>query len=339
VNWFPSTYEGPIYFVDYSGDGWTEDEDYNWLLDTPNQAGVTTTNTVLNDRRMLQLEFDRTETTNQFTTPWWASFHQAVDRGGSDNQYTEARGLVNGRFAIVTGLIGLDCGHSCASESHPVYAMAIHVNDDPLDDVWAIFVRNWGNEGFCSASDHQFAFQNNMYTFRLPWRPGAQLGNHTDTFNTNNSAVSGPGITALAGKAVLVSFSLPDPAHHPWINGELHLQWVGGSSAMLHPVPDAARSASPVGDEEGPLARITTQMTDAQRVAFFSEAPSTAVLSTQDMRARPYVGPPAGGVPQRIGLESLRVQSVADPVKAEHDRRLQDHLRAVFGGTIPGLPG
>src|SRR6266849_9857038 len=166
VNWFPCTYEGPIFWIavsDVSHDNFGADDDYQWNLQPPDQAGLTA-----NNDRFIELEFDSTETINHFATPWWDSFHDTADE--SDEK---AKEVVDGKFAIVTGLIGLDCAHSCSTESHPVYAMAIHVEDDPADDVWAMFVRNWGNEGFCSDKDHQFAFTDNTYTFRLPWRPGA----------------------------------------------------------------------------------------------------------------------------------------------------------------------
>jgi hypothetical protein len=345
VNWFPGTYDGPIFFDDYSRAGKNfEDHDYNWLLDTPNQAGVTVNNDKLDGREMLVLEFDTRETINHFTTPFWDSFHQAVDRGMSDRKYTEARAMVNGHFAIVTGLIGLDCAHSCGSESHPVYAMAIHVNDDPLDDTWAMFVRNWGNEGWCSVDSHGFDFLNDMYTFRLPWRPSAQSVTTTSasTFHTNNDAPLGPGVTPIPGKAVLVSFQLPNSDLHPWVNGELHLQWQGGSPALMHPVPTGAQLAAPASDEEGHLDRYIALMTPAQRESFFSEIPempdSPTDVPTQDMPARPFDNPPVRRVPPRLSIERLQVQPIADPDLTDFDRRILERLRTVFGGTIPGLP-
>ena len=54
---------------------------------------------------------------------------------------------------------------------HPVHAMAIRVQDNPSDEVWAIFVRNWGNEGFCSDGQHFLPLTS--FTFGLPWRAGA----------------------------------------------------------------------------------------------------------------------------------------------------------------------
>jgi hypothetical protein len=355
VNWFPGTYEGRIFFVSYSG-GWHppfgpyEDYDWNWWLDTPNQAGATASNNEADGGKVLLLEFDTRETINNFTTQWWQLFHDAVDRGYNDGNYTEAQGMVTaadgqGAFAIVTGLIGLDCAHSCGSESHPVYAMAIHVNDDPLDDAWAIFVRNWGNEGFCSIHDHKFDFLNDTYTFRLPWRPGAQSVASTNTFQTNNDALLGPGVTPIPGKAVLVSFQLPSPDLHAWVNGELHLHWVGASPAAIHPIPPSSKfvatTESPVA-EEGHLDRFTSAMTPAQRETFFQDAPGmpdpSADVPPRDLPARPFINPPVHRVPPRLGIEGLRVRPMIDTDNANFDRGMMERLRAAFGGTIPGVP-
>ncbi|MGH8247648.1 MAG: hypothetical protein ACREUU_14610 [Gammaproteobacteria bacterium] len=40
------------------------------------------------------------------------------------------------------------------------------VKTDPADEVWAIFVRNWGDEGFCS--DKQHLLDRRMVSIRIP---------------------------------------------------------------------------------------------------------------------------------------------------------------------------
>ena len=57
------------------------------------------------------------------------------------------------------------------SELHPLYAMALRrdaVSNDPSDEGWLMFVRNRGDEGFCSSQLWDSGFTD--YTFRLPWR-------------------------------------------------------------------------------------------------------------------------------------------------------------------------
>ena len=136
------------------------DDDYNIRLMRDDKAGYTAANP-----DSLLLEFDSDETIDKFTTSWWSEFHKAVDDSDA-----KARAMIDERFAIVTGLIGLDCEHECHSESHPVWAMAMNVKPSDDDDLWAFFVRNWGNEGFCGTGQHFMELPNNKYTFRLPWK-------------------------------------------------------------------------------------------------------------------------------------------------------------------------
>src|SRR5262249_40245419 len=137
INWFGATYEGKVYWQDHSSD-----DDYNIKLTREDRAGYTTAHA-----DHILCEFDSDETIDHFSTPWWSRFHRAVDEGDA-----RARQMMDGSFAIVTGLAGLDCEHGCWSELHPVWALAMNVQPSLEDDLWAIFVRNWGNEGFCGTS-------------------------------------------------------------------------------------------------------------------------------------------------------------------------------------------
>jgi hypothetical protein len=172
-NWFPVTLEGSISWHSHSS--W--DDDYKFEFHPPDNAGFTVSAA---SKGYMELEFDSDETIDHFSTPWWESFHNAVDNSaGAAATLQEIRSgglfateeivrlleqeveyvyqMIEGRFAIVTGLFGLDCAHSdtdSSTELHPVYAMTILVNDNPADQLWAIFARNWGDEGFCSTSQH-----------------------------------------------------------------------------------------------------------------------------------------------------------------------------------------
>ncbi len=198
-NWFPVTLEGPISWHSHSAPG--TDDDYTIKFFPQDNAGFTTSTA---GQGFIELEFDSDETIDHFSTPWWQSFHDAVDN--SDSAAATLQDISNGlfptpseeifqeleqaveqvhqvlkdrSFAIVTGLFGLDCAHSVTdfnTELHPVYAMAIMVDDNPADQLWAIFVRNWGDEGFCSTKPHPLDLQ--TYSFRLPWKEGENNGPH-----------------------------------------------------------------------------------------------------------------------------------------------------------------
>ncbi len=171
VNWMPVTIEGFLRWDEHSTPKLRNpkdfDDDYNIKLFPRNPAGTGTglnglTSAVDKSGKevcgTIGLEFDSDETIDHFHTPWWNSFHAAVDADDRtllttlnvDHDALKATPFLEWKYAIVSGLYGLDCEHSCHPELHPVYAMAILVQDDPNDEVWAIFVRNWGNEGFCS---------------------------------------------------------------------------------------------------------------------------------------------------------------------------------------------
>jgi hypothetical protein len=140
VNWVNATYEGLL-----SWDENSVDHDFNFSLDPMPGTQFPIGSFYFFDGvqwnfeyvdKPIHLEFMSDETIDNFADPWWKSLH--------DNHPAKDAPL---GFALVTGLIGLDCEHDCHIEIHPVYAMAIRVKDDPSDETWAIFVRDFGTEG------------------------------------------------------------------------------------------------------------------------------------------------------------------------------------------------
>lgn len=162
INWFPVTYRGRLFFDAFSpGDG-----DYALNLAT-DERGQTSSN----GRKRIHIEFNGSETVKRFTTSWWMRFSEASNAADSAMIIGEPRSDTTGTEAIVTGLLGLDAVHETFSELHPVYAMAVHTQRNvPDDDVWQIFVRNWGNEGECSQDMHYLDLPENTYRLVLPWR-------------------------------------------------------------------------------------------------------------------------------------------------------------------------
>jgi hypothetical protein len=149
----------------------------------------------------------------------------------------------------------------------------------PSDDVWLMFVRNRGDEGFCSGDIWSVAYDD--YTFHLPWRDGMQSasvdwGKTEFQWSDNSStrpdvrivpplfarvAVShegspiGPRLLPQAG--VYVTFHLRYPteisggdsgASIPFVDGALHLVWTpaAGAAGTLPTTAGTAVSAHPV---------------------------------------------------------------------------------------------
>jgi hypothetical protein len=223
LNWFPVTYEGSIIWEGHDPNWPLGDDDYNIQLYRQDKAGLTAKSA---EKGFLKLEFDSDETIDHFNTPWWNDFHHVVDNDSTADDHPGW--WIDLHFAIATGLFGLDCMHGVTTESHPVFALAIRENSDPSDyqEAWAIFVRNYGNEGYCGDLRHYLDLQS--YSFRLPWKQGATTvavdWNQTQ-FHTNTSHVTGPSVQWAQYEGVLVTFTLPPPEEEARVDGELYLQW------------------------------------------------------------------------------------------------------------------
>src|SRR5579872_3354458 len=139
--------------------------------------------------------------------------------------------MIDGKQAIVIGLMGLDQEHDGHSEIHPVFVLAIHVSDDPYDDTWAIFARTQGNEGWCSSEMHFANFTDDTVILQLP-RPTSvaativpTVGTKTQFFgSTSNVTVD---VSPGANQDTYITFHLRPPSRDDGIyaDGELHMNW------------------------------------------------------------------------------------------------------------------
>jgi len=353
-NWAAGTYAGPIFWESHSSS--IEDDDYNIRLVPPNGAGVTAAaGRAPTGELSLLLEFDSDETIDHFNTPWWNDFHTAVDT--SDEA---ARQMINQREAIVTGLVGLDCAHSCSPEVHPVWAMAIKVNDDPADEQWAIFVRRFGDEGFCSDEQHYLdELAGDKFTFRLKWRPGATSLTVADStvFRSKLGQAVGPEVVWAVNQGVLVSFTMPVPqfGEGELMDGVLHLAWtMGGNIRPPGPFPPRPFPVGPrlgissgavinfpqQGREQSEVAfeQLLGRMTPAQRQLYDSKiSPKTVTRDTAPVRP---AGPPrqvSSLLPGPGRFAKPKVRDVPDAEKKALEQQRIDGLHAVFGNNIPGF--
>jgi hypothetical protein len=223
VNWFAATFEGTVCWESYSRgvvDRTEVDKDYNINLLTKDQAGYDT------ESLFLHGEFRGPNTIDEFDTPWWFAFRKVVD---SDNDAGN-RLLIDGREAIMTGLVSLDCNHSCGTELHPVYALAMNVLPSIDDDLWVLFASNWGVGGSCFGDlrDERVDLPGNRYTVRLPWKTGATSVEVLDqVFHGINIDGPQPEVTKVDGVGVFVTFTLKAPGDESIWHGEIHLEWSG----------------------------------------------------------------------------------------------------------------
>jgi hypothetical protein len=219
TNWSSATFEGTIYFEDHSG----TDDDYDMWLTGPKTASVPLTLENSFDLHGwtsygAHVEFDSDETIDHFKTDWWTKWRNAVD-----NNISEAHRMVDGSDAVVVGLVGLDCVHDCISEIHPAYAVAMRVPDHPVGvDRWALFVRNSGDEGFCSQDEH--VLETSTLILRLKAPPLADSFSLTNQdLKVNDQSVS------IAydhdGNDALFIVTLPNMNVTERLNGTIDLTW------------------------------------------------------------------------------------------------------------------
>ncbi len=308
ANWGLALYEGRIRWHGHSF--YLQDDDYNINLFRDDLAGVAQID--FDQGTMLHSEFNSDQTINRSHTWFWDQLHQAVDddspyhgecNGCPRRPYPKTHALVDDKEAIIMGLYGLDCAHECGAELHPVFALAIHVKEDLNDDTWAIFVRNWGDEGYCSSGQERIApDQPFTFSFRfkkagatqvsmIPAPPNDPAGEHGTVFFADSDnggvgfAVSGPAL--VPNEAAVVTFRLPPSSQGGFLNGMLHMKW-SVAARVLSAVPfrgkpmtslSAMRSAPPVGkkiDAEGadtPMGRSFAKMTPTRRNAIEKALP------------------------------------------------------------------
>jgi len=220
INWAASTYTGQAYFKDYSGGGPFGDGDYNFTLIRDDYKGVTTPTVFqINGREGIGLEFQSNETVDLMdgTNTWWDWLHRTVD-----NDQDSIKGKLFGD-SIVVGLLGLDHAHGAQTELHPVFGFGIHVAETPSDETWAIFARNWGNEGGCAQQEEFLGLKDNRMTFFIPRPPDTTISETNSKFFKRRLDNSGYLITNL-DDGVMLSRHLGVPWNFGLFWGELHLK-------------------------------------------------------------------------------------------------------------------
>ena len=322
-NWFNVTVTGQVYWDAHDGSLVLGDDDYNMymitsvLADGPQvtgpsgkqqilRAGVTPDNNYLLQENILtppqeiekaiKLEFDSDEVIDAGIlgmTPWW---RQLIDDVDSDVD-SQARSHMDGHNAIVIGLMGLDVFHGGPSEIHPVHALAVQTDSSRVvqNDAWAIFVRNWGDEGECSKDQHFIDLQSIRIRIPRPEHVSATARAHIHPstrfigHNLGDQSITPRKfeVYSQAGGDAIVIFHLP-PAQEDGglIGGELHLDWFSSDDVELvqrpistegdsgsvptrrNPPPIDQQAEEGEQDGEAILRNIWLGMTEQQRAAY-----------------------------------------------------------------------
>lgn len=343
LNWWPVTVTGSILWVDHKD--WTQlgDDDYDFTLTPDSATGLTTNNSHLGgvptNPQVYTVEFDSDETVDHIDRGWWNDFHNAVDSNGGKSG-GPAGAMIDGKQTILIGLLGLDSEHGAYSELHPVYGMAIHVKDDPSDDTWALLVRNWGDEGFCSQDE--MAVPITSLSFFLP-RPGAIRGtaNTDQLYSNNDTAVA---VLTQAGGAT-VTLDLGQPEVGTLVHGTVHFSWIMGPAGptamrrMTRAVSVPAGSGAGIErtlETSGPEPRMTELL---QRVPPAKKAELQAKLQKQPVQkyTRPVRRVAQISVVRPHAVKLIRPKRLPAPQKSARDRERAQALCAAYSGRIPGV--
>jgi hypothetical protein len=300
LNWETATYKGRIFWKDHSF--W--DDDYDLLLVPSSLSngfanGVTGDNTLApTNEYAIKLEFDEGESIDYFVTQFWQDFRAAVH---NDN---DPGGMVDGKEAVVIGLLGLDRAHGSRSELHPVFALAIHVNSGASDDHWAFFIRNYGNEGFCSDNQHYIESDLQAVTLQLPRlntvsnTAKANPRSGTPRFATNIRQFQPPEVFAAgSSQDTFITVFLPPPPNNgdegAWWSGDLHLEWkedpsvsITATALVVANAPGPAEDEGE-GDPEAQLTQLFETLTPQQQADVLAILPPRIVAVPQTFLVEP----------------------------------------------------
>jgi len=252
LDWAIATYQGSIFWDEYSGNA-PNDGDYNFHLFPTDNAGMS------DNEDGMGLEFKGGETVDNFGNPWWQNTVGTRDDGTIEK-------ALNGKEAVVTGLIGEDVVHGGYTESHPVFSMAIKLSEttgkDTIDQEWVYFLRNSGNGGGCSSLNHFWPGLAGAYFVSFPW-PSAQVTSvqfdHSQFWKDEGKSISA-GHGTYPGRSFL-KFQFPDDSTE--VDGvvTLHYKITEGSGKKKPPFvrPPAPR----VHEEDEPdFKAIAARITD-----------------------------------------------------------------------------
>jgi hypothetical protein len=240
MDWSVAQYTGAIGWLNYAADF-----DFDFMLIPQDGSGLTDKNHLAAGVQVdgagtgktgyIELEFDSLEIAGRWQTSWWKELKTKADQFRIEGKVPS----LNERdpevlpCGVVLGIFGLDCEHGCASEVHPVYALAIQVDDRPQSNTWALFGRNWGTGGFCSRYDHQLTTAENKLWVLLP-RTTA-VGPTKISFETPQGTAA-PHAEFWPGKGVAVQFQLPGPGQHGLADTVVKIEWPDSAGTFSCPV-------------------------------------------------------------------------------------------------------
>lgn len=318
LNWSYATYTGGILWREYD-DKPFEDGDYNMGLVTKDNAALTAQSSAGDNA--FGLEFNAQETIDHFDSDFWTGPPGSAFTAFTDNVKHFA---IDGKPAVVTGLVGIDGVHGGWSELHPVMAFAVLVNstfgEGTEDDTWAFFMRNSGTEGGCGRQLHTWYNQSDLYSLQLPWPKNATSVSveGTPNIHTNSLLFVGPFFQEQDPNTFIL-LSMPNPTTTDTEGME-----TDGVVTFRYTVPGAHKHAPPA---HSTTTSASKEMDEDDWSQFVTRLPSQSMrdAATAEWRAVP--------LPSIAGRSiQLHVSTVITPYHRTNDEARQgvlvkDHVR------------
>lgn len=244
MNFAIATYQGQVSWSEWSG-FWPNDNDWNFNLVPLHGAGLAGTGDTPAPATAIGMEFDTEDT--DLGMPFWNTLLSPPFEGQPvpSIQSVFAGPHNDGLQGVVIGEVGLDGVHGAYSELHPVFAMAVLLNQtsapgqpENVIQNWAFFLRNFGDEGGCSGQTWHWASPTGDFFVPLGWPDGA-----TDV------SVNSANVTSWQAPASPVNIE-KDPDRrftliHVRAPAQLDEFGTGGTITLQYRIPGGMKKAPP----------------------------------------------------------------------------------------------
>jgi hypothetical protein len=363
VNFAIATYQGQLAWGDFSGI-WPNDYDWSFDLIPPRGQGLAGTGDDTTPTNTIHMEFDYREV-DLAHMPFWKDLVDEADLGipSSNIRSFFSPPGTNGRDAVVISQIGLDAVHGGNTEGHPVFAMAVLLSENAISErptlvqqKWAFFLRNFGDEGECSKQTWRW---DTLGEFSIPlqWPDGATSVNldgaevvpwqdQAPQMDVQTSTIGGNHFTLIR-------------AQQPRGIDEFG---AGGTVTLLYTVPGGMkmhRTAERTQERPRPKAEVETEVPDlSNRIAdpaVRAKYAAAVKALTPEARSRPAARVPIT-IPKTITPhqhvrgaasrgELVRARPVANLAKQKRDEEMfkilqtyQKDLKIEVPATPPAPP-
>ncbi|HLJ26802.1 MAG TPA: hypothetical protein VKY85_08840 [Candidatus Angelobacter sp.] len=305
MNFGIATFQGPVTWDAYSGP-WPNDNDWSFAMVPRNGAGLAGANDGPEPAAALHLEFDAMEVPLPLFPFWKDLLSPPIPLPEPNSSIGQVFGGPDwsGLEGVAIGVIGLDGVHGANTELHPLYAIAVRLEQTQqqpgtVQEKWAFLLRNYGDEGTCS--ENTWRWDGTDFFIPLEWPDGAtgdvNHANDVRLWQENpNPAIPVDIEVNKDQRFTLIHVGAPQSVGEFAVGGTVTLSYkvAGGTKARKIPARTAARKP-PVREVETEAPDLSSRISDpAIRAKYLAAvnalAPTASVRSTAiQVQIRPAV--------------------------------------------------